>query len=159
MGNSITIKLVPSKTDKIYKPQENYADLYLLMNKLHFHSINEAIQEDSTVSNLELIHHQAQEKINQIHKEESCLNILSDCLEKLVKSIKKASYSGNIFTPENKLINDFNNIVKESDLEIKPKLNIIDIEALKKDYDEILSLIEKNLNTINTRPFYDEIEA
>lgn len=152
MGNFIKIKLVPNKKDKIYKPLPGYADLYILMNKLHLHSVNAAIEEEiRTVSELESLQYQTQEQIQKNNYEESTLNVLANCLESLIKSIKKDRANAKIPDIKEYEIEDFNNITEESDLVIKDNLAALDFKLFKEHPDKFLSKIEANLKLINNR--------
>ena len=146
MGKAITIKLVPEDKTKLYKPAPDYADLYVLMNTLHFNSINEAIEEETEViTELELQQQKAQEIINTNTEEESTLNILLNCLESVNKSIKKQNIS------DNSEITDFNKILEESTLTNKSKIKPINPKTLTEDYKQTLTLINENLEAINKR--------
>lgn len=150
MGSSIKIRLVPSKNDKIYKPLPDYADLYILMNKLHFNSVNSVQEEEKTkVSELELMQHQTQTKIIQNHKEESSLNVLANCLEMLIKSIKKQHLNGKVPDIKDDQAEEFNKILQESDIKIKNKLIELDLKGFKEKSHKFLEILESNLKLIN----------
>lgn len=154
MGKSITIKLVPTKKDKIYKPLPGYSDLYILMNKLHLNSVNEAITEEEEslqVSELELQKHQTQEALNNNYKEESTLNVLMSCLETVNESIKKLRLQGKKASFTNEHIKDFNKILEESELKLKDKLKLLNIDEFKDDLDTFIQYLKENMKLISDR--------
>jgi hypothetical protein len=153
MAKSITIRLVPTKQDKIYKPTPGYADLYALMNKLHLNSVNEAVEEETQekVSELELEKHKVQERINQFHKEESTLNVLENCLETIDKMGKKQQFSSQTLEPDRKNITDFNKIIEESELNIKKDIEILDPDIFYSNPEKFMDNIETNLKLIHKR--------
>ncbi|MEW5821295.1 MAG: hypothetical protein AB1782_13965 [Cyanobacteriota bacterium] len=152
MGKSITIKLVPKDKDKIYKPQPDYADLYVLMNRLHFHSINEAITEEKEkIGELELQLNQTKRTINKTYEEESSLNVMSNCLEAIDRTIKKQALNGSIPDLDHKQIEEFNNILKESSLELTKKLKFLKSNVFKDNNKLFLEELDENLKLIKER--------
>jgi hypothetical protein len=153
MGKSIQIKLLPAKKDRIYQPLPDFSDLYVLMNKLHLNTVNSAVEEEeeSTVSELELQVHNVHEQINEVSKEESTLNVMTECLESADKSIKKFKLSNKMQDKELSQIEDFNKILEESDLSIKKHLHKLDKQKFITDIDSLLSQIGENLRLINSR--------
>ena len=153
MGKSITIRLVPKDKTKLYKPTPGYADLYILMNKLHINSVNEAIKEDESqkINDLQLHLHQTQKALNNNYKEESTLNILVNSLEELDKTIRKHSLKGT--TPDiNKIkVSDINKIIEESNLSIKDKLERLELKDIAKDKEKFIKYLSENLKLINER--------
>lgn len=151
MGKAIQIKLVPSPKDKIYKPQSDYSDLITLMNKLHLRTVNEAIEEVKAVQDLELHHHQAKSSINNNSKEETTLNVLSNCLETISKEIKKNRMSSKSPEINQTEVTDFNNMLEESELTNAKDLTPLNLEVFNKDTQKFLEDIECNLTAINKR--------
>ncbi len=152
MGKSITIRLVPKEKDKIYKPSPGYADLYVLMNKLHLNSVNEAIEEESQeVSDLQLHLHQTQNALNNNYKEESTLNVIVDNLETLDRKIRKHSLKGTPPEIESTQITDINKIIDESDLSIKDKLERLELNDISKDKEKFIKYLSENLKLLNDR--------
>lgn len=146
MAKAITIKLVPDKNTKIYKPQPNYADLYVLMNKLHINSVNEANDiEHQKVSELELETHKTIEEINNNNFEESSLNILQDSLEEVEKNIKMFQFNNSKELNVDP-IKEFNNLINNLEKNTKNQLNKLNINKPEL----LLAEIQKNLRIIGT---------
>lgn len=149
MGKPIKIRLLPGTKDKKYKPLPGYADLWVLMNKLHINTIGELYEaEHNQVSELELKLHKLREELYNNYKEESCLNILDHCLEKICKSFKKYNLTKNIADIKHDEINYYNKILFESDLHIKENLKNINIKELDDGISKIIADTEENLSLI-----------
>lgn len=149
MGKSIKISLLPSKKDKLYQPQPDFSDLYVLMNKLHFHSVNSTVEEEkSTLGDLELQIIKIQEDINKHYQEESTLNVLNHCLEKVDRQVKKQHMANQVSNIEYSELNDFNKIIDESELNIKKSLSKILFDENNINTEKLLYQIEENLNLI-----------
>ena len=152
MVKPITIKLIPKEKDKIYKPLPGYSDLYALMKKLHFNTVNETLEEaEPVIGDLELQLHQAKEALNKNYKEESCLNVMSICLEEFYKKAQSKAGKDKIPFTETSKINDFNNILEESELNIKHKLKKLDINTFSNKNKEFIKDLKENLTLINER--------
>lgn len=146
MPKAIKIRLVPNKNTKLYKPQPDYADLYVLMNKLHIQSVNEVDDEENQqVSELEMETHKTREEINKNYTEESTWNILQDCLENAEKNIKKRYFNNNKDFKEDP-IEDFNKILDSLDYKTQNRLIKLNIN----NTDSLLVEVQNNLNTIKT---------
>lgn len=151
MGKAIQIKLVPSRKDKLYQPESDYSDIIVLMNKLHFNTVNEAIKETKAVQELELHHHQAKSSINTNNKEESTLNILSSCLETLEKQIKIDTMKSVPPEIDKAQVEDYNKILEESDTKTKETIKPLELDVFSRDTQKFLEEIKSNLEAINKR--------
>lgn len=154
MGKPIKIRILPGKKDKKYKPLPGYADLWVLMNKLHINAIGELYTPEQTkVSELELKLHKLREELYNNYKEESCLNILNNSLEKICKSIKKYNLTKNINDIKQDEISNYNKILFESDIHIKEKLKSINIKDIDDSIIDIIAYTEENIKIINENKF------
>lgn len=149
MAKSIKIKLIPAQNAKIYQPQPGYADLHILMNKLHFTNVYEAItEEEKHVSKIELHQRDIQETINNNHKTESALNILQDNLECINKLIKKQQLKGNKLHIEYSNLENINKMIDEIDIKSKGSLNKLYSERFENDINKFMTDISNNLEII-----------
>lgn len=149
MGKSIKISLLPSKKDKIYRPQPGFSDLYILMNKLHFHSIPETPEEERpTLGKLELQAIKIQEEINKFYQQESTLNVLSNCLENVDRQLKKLKLSKQIPNIEFSQLEDFNKIIDESEIKIKETLSKIIFDRDNLNTENLIYQIDENFKLL-----------
>jgi chromosome segregation ATPase len=152
MGNSIKIKLVPSKDIKLYKPQPDFADLYVLMNKLHINSVNVALEENKPeVSDLEFDVHKYTQRINDNYKDESAINIMVDTLEKIVKTIKKDKLSQKNTDLKALKLDSFNKIFDESDSSVKDNLKKLDLKLAETNIEAFVTSIDSNIKILQAR--------
>jgi hypothetical protein len=152
MAKSITIRLLPPNKNNLYKPKPGFTDLYILMNKLHLSTVNEAIEEEKeTISELELERHKIKQTIDINHQEESTMTVIENCLEKVDKSIKKEHLKQKMPDINNSQIEEINKIIEESELVIKDKLKRLNLEDLRKNPSKFINDIKNNLTLINKR--------
>jgi len=156
MGKPIKIKLLPNKKGVLNKQQiPGYLDLYILMDNVHFKNINNALNEEPIYTdNLEFDLHKMKESLNNIYKEEGSLNVLINCLETIVKSIKKQYFNSQKPVLAESHVEDFNMILEELDYADVDKTIDLDFKLFKDHPEKFIADIEEKLKLINNRKMF-----
>lgn len=156
MGKPITIKLLPTKKGNLNtKTFPSCLDLYILMDNVHFNSINNALSEEPVYTeNLEFDLHKLKEALNDIYREESNLNVLINCLETIVKSIKKQYFNNVKPVLAESNVDDFNMILEEIKHTDNDSTIKLDFKLFKDEPDKFIADVEEKLKLINNRKMF-----
>ena len=156
MGKPIKIKLLPPKKGRPgTKILPSCLDLYILMDNVHFNSINNALSEEPVYTdNLEFDLHKLNESLNDIYREESSLNVLVNCLETIAKSIKKQCFNNTKPVIAESNVDDFNMILEEIKYTDKDSTIKLDFKLFKDNPDKFIADVEEKLKLINNRKMF-----